>query len=152
MICEAVHVMYWRRQVAGGVLALLLAGCATSTPDPGDDGTSSGLPEGWEPAPTAFEAQAVPSLEPRVMPGSAVMEWFAASGWKSGLAVDYAGLEIDQPRPERAEVRLTGLRDDAVEAYEFRLELEQAEAGWVVRAVERRAICRRGLADSGLCL
>ncbi|WP_018948882.1 hypothetical protein [Thioalkalivibrio sp. ALMg11] len=86
------------------------------------------------------------------MPGAAVMAWLGASRWHSGLAVDYAGLEIDQPRPERAEVRLTGLRDDAVSAYEFRLELDEVEAGWVVQSVERRAICRRGLGDSGLCL
>jgi hypothetical protein len=86
------------------------------------------------------------------MPGAAVLEWLAASGWGSGLAVDYAGLEIDQPRPERAEVRLTGLRDDAVGAYEFRLELDEVAAGWVVRSVQRRAVCRRGLGDSGLCL
>nr|WP_024326493.1 hypothetical protein [Thioalkalivibrio sp. AKL19] len=86
------------------------------------------------------------------MPGAAVLEWLAASRWASGLAVDYAGLEIDQPRPERAEVHLTGLRDDAVSAYEFRLELDEVEAGWVVQSVERRAICRRGLGDSGLCL
>ena len=144
--------MCWKRPIAGGVLALLLAGCASSGPVPETEGTSVGLPEGWEPAPTAFEAQAVPSLEAMVLPGAAVMEWLAASGWHSGLAVDYAGLEIDQPRPERAEIRLTGLRDDAVEAYEFRLQLEEVEAGWVVRAVERRAICRRGLGDGGLCL
>ncbi|MFO7953624.1 MAG: hypothetical protein R6U45_02290 [Thioalkalivibrio sp.] len=126
----------------------LLAGCATSASAP-DDRTA---PEGWDPAPTAFEARAVPSLEPMVVPGAAVMEWLAASRWASGLAIDYAGLEIDQPRPEHAEVRLTGLRDDAVSAYEFRLGLDETEAGWVVRSVERRAICRRGLGDSGLCL
>ncbi len=134
----------WR--VACGCLTVLLAGCAASASD------TNGTPGGWEPAPTAFEAQAVPSQEPTVMPGAAVMAWLGASRWHSGLAVDYAGLEIDQPRPERAEVRLTGLRDDAVSAYEFRLELDEVEAGWVVQSVERRAICRRGLGDSGLCL
>nr|WP_026279758.1 hypothetical protein [Thioalkalivibrio sp. ALJ16] len=91
-------------------------------------------------------------MGPAATPGAAVLEWFAASRWASGLALDYAGLEIDQPRPGRAELRLTGLRDDAVSAYEFRLELDDTEAGWVITAVERRAICRRGLGDSGLCL
>ncbi|WP_369772870.1 hypothetical protein [Thioalkalivibrio sp. AKL3] len=140
--------MRWGWRVAWGCLTVLLAGCATSASAP-KAGTA---PDGWEPAPTAFEAQVVPSQAPTVMPGAAVMAWLAASPWHSGLAVDYAGLEIDQPRPERAEVRLTGLRDDAVSAYEFRLELDEVEAGWVVQSVERRAICRRGLGDSGLCL
>ena len=139
--------MRWGWRVAWGCLTVLLAGCATSALGP-ETGTA---PDGWEPAPTAFEAQVVPSQAPTVMPGAAVMAWLAASPWHSGLAVDYAGLEIDQPRPERAEVRLTGLRDDAVSAYEFRLELDEVEAGWVVQSVERRAICRRGLGDSGLC-
>ena len=144
--------MHGKWQIAGGWLALLLAGCATSAPGPEADATAAGSPEGWEPAPTAFEVRPVPSLEPEVMPGAAVLEWLAASRWGSGLAVDYAGLEIDQPRPERAVVRLTGLRDDAVSAYEFRLELDEVDRGWVVQAAERRAICRRGLGDGGLCL
>lgn len=135
-------------QATWGFPVILLAGCATSASAP----DVRGAPEGREPAPTAFETQSVPSLQPLVMPGAAVLEWLAASGWGSGLAVDYAGLEIDQPRPERAEVRLTGLRDDAVGAYEFRLELDEVAAGWVVRSVQRRAVCRRGLGDSGLCL
>ncbi|WP_019626377.1 hypothetical protein [Thioalkalivibrio sp. ALJT] len=130
------------------MLMVLLAGCAVQSGAP----EAADVPADREPAPTAFASQAVPTLAPAATPGAAVLGWLASTRWASGLAVDYSGLVIDQPRPERAELRLTGLRDDAVSAYEFRLELDATEAGWVVVAIERRAICRRGLGESGLCL
>ena len=135
-------------RVAGVWMAVWLAGCAGTDASP----EARGSPAGGVSPPTAFEAQAVPSLGPSVMPGAAVMEWLAVSRWASGLGVEYTGLEIAHPRPERAQVRLTGLRDDAVGAYEYRLELDEVAAGWVVRRAERRAICRRGLGATGLCL
>ena len=133
-----------RKWVAAGLAAVLLAGCAAWP----EDGTGYG---DWTPEPTAREELDVADLEPAATAGAAVMAWWEASGWPTGLGVDYSGLEIRLPRHNRAEVFVTNLRDDAIRDYEYRLHLEERDAGWVITRIERRIICRRGLSPDGLC-
>jgi hypothetical protein len=119
------------------------------------------LPESFEPGPTAWQEAEVPSRFTRdeargFASASALATAIAGEERSASLGIDLwevttRVLVADDQRSAQAAILSWGIKDDAVEGEDVRLELRQGERGWYVEAAERRTWCRRGVTDDQRC-
>ena len=122
-----------------------------------------GLPDEWEPGPTAWdEVEVPPQLQQDTASFSSPKEVLLA--YVSGPEEREGGLGQDiwettlrilphDEAPDRATgaVLVWGFKDDALEGRDVRLELREGEEGWYATEKEHRYHCRRGVTDDDLC-
>ena len=121
------------------------------------------MPEHFEPGPTDWRKAPIPEGFGR----NQAREYASAGELAAAVAESVAGpmlgidlfevttraLVADDGRTAQAAVLMWGLKDDAGEGEDLRLDVRHDERGWYVAAAERRSWCRRGVTDDGdLCL
>jgi hypothetical protein len=119
------------------------------------------LPDHFEPGVTAWQAAPIPSGfgedEARDYRSAGAIATAVAARVSSDLLgidlweVTTRALVSDDGTEATAAVLMWGLKDDAGEGEDLRLELREGARGWYVEAMERRSWCRRGVVDDHLC-
>ncbi len=129
---------------------------------------SGTIPEdmGWEPGTTDWQSseRAVPvelSRDADDLPGSAgeaVHAFVGSQNFTSMLGRDTWEITTRVYDNEGVEGQATGFvlkwgfKDDALAGRDYRLSLQEVNAGWYIETIEERYQCRRGVTDDGLCL
>jgi hypothetical protein len=119
------------------------------------------LPDHFEPGVTAWREAPIPSGfgedEARDYRSAGAIATAVAARVSSDLLgidlweVTTRALVSDDGTEAAAAVLMWGLKDDAGEGEDLRLELREGARGWYVEAMERRSWCRRGVVDDHLC-
>ena len=120
-----------------------------------------GLPEEFEPGPTAWKEAPIPDEFSRERARGYDRVGALATAAAQHMASPLLGTDLwevttrvlvaDDWKTASAAILTWGLQDDAVDGDDLLLELREGERGWYVESASQRSWCRRGISDDQRC-